>query len=896
MASKNVDHSTEGDNLCVVCFKNVEIYSIGICDHAVCFECSTRMRILCKQNECPICRGELQKVLFTRDLRPYATLYPKFEKSSLQDRNVGIIFCTPDVQRAYLKLLEHRCRICEKANHNWAFKSFNQLKDHMRREHELFYCDICSEHLKIFSFERDCYTRQDLAYHRRKGDKNNTSHRGHPLCEFCDTRFMDNDELFRHLRRNHLFCHICDTDGKHQYYNAMEDLKQHFREEHFLCEEGECKTMLLTAVFKTEIDLKAHIATHHGRNMSKSANRQARTLELEFTMAPRQRSENIRSRKPNDRPERNEDGNSFAAEPGGSNSQSQVFVNPLAFAKFPALGGATVETPSNFTLVSKNYTKFTNAAFSSNDFPSLGGSSNSRQAPAVRITANSAAGTSAPEVTITRTVRNPQPLAQKPKEAFPALGGTASKPSSSSTVRLSVNSNNQQQPAPKVSIQVNQQSNGAITTHITTTSAPSTSQRNTDLFPALSENNDSTQFDVKQPKWVQPRQKKQEPETKKATTSRGVLESGALDLNSFPSLSKDKPKKSSSVTLPVDSWVNLNTLKNSTKGVKGSDNSATKVSVENGAKAGGAVNKNKKVEAAKKTNQKNAKAIAQATSKLSSKLESLKLVSVNSSENSEETKKSKKKKNKNSSENGNNNEMDNNKKEVNDNKNRPDLNHNEITVMKNGFTKKRSELKIDNLIGNESPSVESATKPPPGFSNMGPIKPPPGFNNSSNCSLNICNDLTFTTSRGQSFAISPSNGQPTYKAPQNLQIRNQNLIKRLKEILNDDEKIIEFKSLSDKFRKSDVDVTTYTNHCHRMLGERFDDVIPELLVLLPDIKKQQELYKELRGWSIENMEVCINCHQVVLKRDLDEHFNHHLLENHFPTLGSAQKISSSWKK
>lgn len=83
--------------------------------------------------------------------------------------------------------------------------------------------------------------------------------RGHPLCEFCDTRYMDSDELFRHLRRNHLFCHFCDADGKHQYYNDMDDLKRHFRDEHYLCEEGECKTLPLTAVFRTDIDLKGRV-------------------------------------------------------------------------------------------------------------------------------------------------------------------------------------------------------------------------------------------------------------------------------------------------------------------------------------------------------------------------------------------------------------------------------------------------------------------------------------------------------------------------------------------------------------------------------------------------------------------------------------------------------------
>lgn len=54
------------DNTCVLCFKNVEIYSIGDCDHPVCHECSTRMLVLCQQNECPICRQVLSKVSFAK--------------------------------------------------------------------------------------------------------------------------------------------------------------------------------------------------------------------------------------------------------------------------------------------------------------------------------------------------------------------------------------------------------------------------------------------------------------------------------------------------------------------------------------------------------------------------------------------------------------------------------------------------------------------------------------------------------------------------------------------------------------------------------------------------------------------------------------------------------------
>lgn len=227
-----------------------------------------------------------------------AALKMKADRTNLQDRRFGIQFSTPGIQKAYNRLLEHNCPICDKdTDKRWPFRTFQQLKEHMRKEHELFYCDLCSDNLKIFSFERRCYTRQELAQHRRKGDSDNTSHRGHPLCEFCDTRYVDSDELFRHLRRDHLYCHFCDADGKHEYYNSYDDLRNHFLEEHYLCEEGECKNEKFTSVFRTDIDLKAHIASIHSRNLSKAATRQARTLELEFTLAPRARADALRNQR-----------------------------------------------------------------------------------------------------------------------------------------------------------------------------------------------------------------------------------------------------------------------------------------------------------------------------------------------------------------------------------------------------------------------------------------------------------------------------------------------------------------------------------------------------------------------------------------------------------------------
>lgn len=43
-------------------------------------------------------------------------------------------------------------------------------------------------------------------------------------------------------------------------FSTYEDLRGHFRDAHFLCEEGECKEEKFTRVYRTEIDMRAHKA------------------------------------------------------------------------------------------------------------------------------------------------------------------------------------------------------------------------------------------------------------------------------------------------------------------------------------------------------------------------------------------------------------------------------------------------------------------------------------------------------------------------------------------------------------------------------------------------------------------------------------------------------------
>lgn len=74
------------------------------------------------------------------------------------------------------------------------------------------------------------------------------------------------------------------TNSDYQY------LSEHFRDSHYLCEEGRCATEQFTHAFRTEIDYKAHKTAEHSKNRAEA--RQNRQIDLQFNYAPRQQRRN----------------------------------------------------------------------------------------------------------------------------------------------------------------------------------------------------------------------------------------------------------------------------------------------------------------------------------------------------------------------------------------------------------------------------------------------------------------------------------------------------------------------------------------------------------------------------------------------------------------------------
>ena len=142
----------------------------------------------------------------------------------------------------------------------------------------------------------------------------------------------------------------------------------------------------------------------------------------------------------------------------------------------------------------------------------------------------------------------------------------------------------------------------------------------------------------------------------------------------------------------------------------------------------------------------------------------------------------------------------------------------------------------------------------------------------------------------------------------------------------------EFVSLSAAFRHGHISAFDYARGCSRLLGNQFERVFADLVVLLPDLTTQQALVDawvrlhrpvaqvrvrkrgsaqgkpQAKGQAgkVENplWARCQFCHQVVAPDDLREHETHHDLavEHEFPSLLHVPKhkgkkaLPKAWRK
>ncbi|KAL9239783.1 hypothetical protein vseg_014072 [Gypsophila vaccaria] len=295
------------DDSCAVCADSLEWVAYGPCGHReVCSTCVARLRFICDDRRCCLCKAESDIVFVTKAMGDYTKMIGDFSQLSSHPKegklgaywyheHTQAFFDDPD----HYHMIKATCRLsCSVCDHDQLdrpprFRNIGQLKSHLAHHHKLFMCDLCLEGRKVFICEQKLYSRSQLSHHKRSGDSlvdgSESGFAGHPICEFCHTSFYSENELFTHMSTEHFTCHICQRQHPehYEYFRDYDDLESHFRQGHHLCEDEECLRKKFI-VFLTAEELKRHNALEHGGRMSRSK----RNAVLQIPTSFRYRSNN----------------------------------------------------------------------------------------------------------------------------------------------------------------------------------------------------------------------------------------------------------------------------------------------------------------------------------------------------------------------------------------------------------------------------------------------------------------------------------------------------------------------------------------------------------------------------------------------------------------------------
>ncbi|KAK5783728.1 hypothetical protein PVK06_038241 [Gossypium arboreum] len=226
------------DDSCVVCADNLEWVAYGACGHRdVCSTCVARLRFICNDLRCCICKTESNVIFVTKALGDYTRMINDFSvlPTEVREGRVGSYWYHEDTQAffddvAHYRMIKAMCRlsciVCDKIEEQsnagikrrGKFRNIEQLKGHLFHQHRLVMCSLCLEGRKVFICEQKLYTRAQLNQHINTGDSEvdgteseRGGFRGHPMCEFCKSPFYGDTELYSHMSTEHYTCHICQS-------------------------------------------------------------------------------------------------------------------------------------------------------------------------------------------------------------------------------------------------------------------------------------------------------------------------------------------------------------------------------------------------------------------------------------------------------------------------------------------------------------------------------------------------------------------------------------------------------------------------------------------------------------------------------------------------------------
>lgn len=268
--------TTEVPVECLICAEPCRAICVFACGHFTCYSCGLHIHAL-NHGSCPVCRKPSTEMpIITQYVSQEEQQYSEEEMANLRrvvvtDRKLQCVIDSPKLASAMAKLYEYLCPMdsCWEAGKQDPFIEMAMLKDHMRVDHDLAYCEVCLQHRPAFLCEQFAYDAAALQQHREGSCLHDrSSFTGHPPCRFCKkaSRFYDGEALLKHMQQQHYTCDVCNRGQfTFTFYATRQKLDQHFQTCHKICDHPDCANLdLMMRVFGNEIDLMVHKQRVHG--------------------------------------------------------------------------------------------------------------------------------------------------------------------------------------------------------------------------------------------------------------------------------------------------------------------------------------------------------------------------------------------------------------------------------------------------------------------------------------------------------------------------------------------------------------------------------------------------------------------------------------------------------
>lgn len=177
---------------CTICRELKCHFSIGECNHyQICLYCVLKIRLLYKDNRCPICKSNNKDIIFYEYNEEDNSILKNYQDIKTEDcykdqnyNDNGILYNDVSSMEEVIRLISYKCPIS--SCNDPLYDNLKSLSIHLNKSHKRYFCEICIRDGKRFIPEATIFTFEELKAHNLYGEFDeywNIIVPIHPICQ-----------------------------------------------------------------------------------------------------------------------------------------------------------------------------------------------------------------------------------------------------------------------------------------------------------------------------------------------------------------------------------------------------------------------------------------------------------------------------------------------------------------------------------------------------------------------------------------------------------------------------------------------------------------------------------------------------------------------------------------